>query len=264
MMKLKVLFANIYQGVIHEGRSKNGTHLFSAWAPSKYVEHFKQLDADICCFAEMVMDDEHGTSSTVEKMAKEYNMPFYRSLASEKSWMIEGKYYGLSILSKHPIDSYDDIILPNPNLTITKGNGDVWVSHDKTIQKAVINVEGQKVNLFNYHGVPYHHFKRKITEDEFAPIRLATSQVLHPDNTPTIITGDFNNENVSIEDTLPELFANGEIKSALKFDPLDYGDDLSNKTQVDHVLVSQDFKVSQTQVDKNYSDHCALVVTLEL
>lgn len=263
-MKLKVLFANVYQGMIYTGNSESGEHLFSSWWPSKYVEYFKSYSPDICCFAEMVFDDEHNNSSMVEKMSKEYGLPYYKNLAGEKSWMVEGKYFGLSILSKYPIEEHEGILLPNPKLEIFKPNGDHWVSHDKTIQKAVLDINGKLVNVFNYQGFPYHPFKRKITEDDFAHIRLATSDILNESGKPSIITGDFNNKGIEIEEALPELFANGNIKRSVTFNPIEHNPLLHNPTQMDHVLLSKEFKVIDSKIDKNYSDHSAIILELEL
>jgi len=256
---IKVLFANIFQGMIFSEKNSKRESLFTSWSPSKYLEYFKSYNPDICCFAEMTMDDEQGNSWVVDKMSKELELPYYKNLATEKSWIIEGKYYGLSILSKYPIESYEEIKLQNPKLEVIRPNGEHWLMDDKSIQKAILNINGKSINLFNLHGFPVHHFNRRINEVEFKPIRQEISNILLDSNYPTIITGDFSNDGIKIEDVFYELFENDKLRRTV-FSNSENIDIHSN--QVDHILVSKHFEIKNPIANKIYSDHLCLVVSL--
>lgn len=264
-MRLKVLFANIFQGMIFAGyKPDTKEHVFTGWRPAKYIEHFKPYDCDICCFAEMVLDDEQGNSAVVKKMSSEYGLPYYQSLIGAKSWVVEGKYYGQSLLSRYRFGSYEVIKLPNPDIQIVKPNGVLWVMHDKFVQKAVIEVSGRRINVFNVHGFPFHHFNRSVDEAEFAPIRQKMVEILLPDDKPTIITGDFNNCNIEIAKAFPELFENGRMLDAVIDEHGDGLGEMEGRGQLDHILISKHFKIIQAKVDVNYSDHPAMFLEVEM
>lgn len=261
-MKLKIVFANISQGLIYEG-SPGDNSVFSKCWPSKYVDFFEDLSLDILCLAEAPFETSNGDGKFVQQCSKDLSLPYYRTDTREQSWIVEGLYYGTAIFSKFEIEKYEVVELLNPGIETIRPNGDVWKLHDKSVQKATLNINGQRVDLFNLHYFPFTYFGRKFDDPEFASAHKFLEDIVTSGSNPAIVTGDFNNDGVEIEDIFQRLFSNNGYHRAVISSSSDLAGYLE-KNQIDHILVSENFKVSEHQVIRNYSDHPALVVDVEI
>ena len=132
-MKLKIIFANILQGMIHLGFNEKKENILGGFHPEKYIKYFSASRPDILCLAESVIDDENGNSSFIAELSKKCDLPYYKNLPGEKSWLVEDKFYGLSICSKFPFSEYKTLKLANPKIETIRPNGEHWIMHDKYI-----------------------------------------------------------------------------------------------------------------------------------
>jgi endonuclease/exonuclease/phosphatase family metal-dependent hydrolase len=191
----------------------------------------------------------------------------YKADALERSWLVEGVYYGNAIISKYSLEDYRSLQLPNPGFEVDNPDGSHWVLHDKTVQGATVRLDGTPVRIFNVHYFPFHRFKHNMNEPELRPIRTAFIKKLHlDDGAPTILTGDFNNGHAHLEAAYPELFGEGAFADAVKFAPSDFVNYYpSDEFQLDHILYTpRDFSVVNTEVVHDYSDHRGIVADLRL
>jgi endonuclease/exonuclease/phosphatase family metal-dependent hydrolase len=258
-MQLNVVFQNIFHGM-HFAQEMNGKNVFFKFWPSAYIDYYRPKLPNVVCLAEVPLDNENGESTFLNKFSDELELPYIKTYVNEKSWLVEDKWYGTSILSKFPITSYETFNLPNPKLEIDHKDGTHWVMHDKGAQKVTIKVNDSNVTVYNLHYFPFHHFNRKINEPEFDKIRSQLVDLLLTSDNPLIICGDFNNRGVEIETAFRELFALGSLSKAITFSKKDFENNHEGAdTQIDHILYSNNkFELLESSVEANYSDHCGI------
>ena len=266
MKTIKIVFANIYQGLLYEEKVGQ-KDVFSKYRPSVYVEQYSDLQPDIVCLAEAPLDDEEGNSKFIRDFTEKIGGVDARTDVRAQSWLLEDKYYGNAIISKLPIKDYRALNLPHPHLEYDRPDGDHWVMHDNAVQSGIINLGGFDIKLFNLHYFPYFFFGRNMNEPEFAESRQAFIDHLRlADGIPTILTGDFNNGDADLETAYPELFMDDALTDAVKFDESDFNERyVGGAYQLDHILYTSDkFKVINKQVITDHSDHKGLLVELSI
>jgi endonuclease/exonuclease/phosphatase family metal-dependent hydrolase len=80
-------------------------------------------------------------------------------------------------------------------------------------------------------------------------------------DTPTIITGDFNNKGVALAEAFPELIQDNVLAQAVKAGSTVIGYD----EQLDHILYQPAYFLSASGfAENNGSDHLAIGATLQL
>jgi endonuclease/exonuclease/phosphatase family metal-dependent hydrolase len=265
MTSIRVAFANICQGLICEGK-KNHRDVFSRHWPSAYIDLYVSLDPDVICFAEVPIDDDSGNSRFLDCIAKGLGAVAFRADVHEKSWLVEGKYYGTAVVTRLPLVHYSSLKLPNPGLQVDNPDGSRWTSHDKTLQCATIAAPETEVRVFNLHYFPFTRFKRDIGESEFKPMRAALiSQLRLSDGMPTIVTGDFNNGGGELKSSFPELFEGGQLTEAAEFGVDQFDDYYAGKYQLDHVLYTRrHFRVTHSEIVRDNSDHRGIVADIDI
>lgn len=263
MTQLNVVFANIFQGCIFAGQNDKKEHLFTGWHPSRHAHELKHFTPDICCIAEMVINEASEHCSFIEKFKQILELPHARYVATSKSWVIEEKDYGLAVFSRFPIIDYNVVLLPNPKLTVTRPNGDIWHTHDKVCQKLVVDVDGQHVQIVNLQSFPFHHFNRRIDEDEFKEFRKIFKNLILDRNIPCIVTGDFNNLHVELDQAFPEFFIEGNLASVVTVSETILNQ-MGDPNQIDHILLSKHFEIIETKQEFKLSDHPVLAATVNL
>ena len=264
-MKLRIIFANIMQCVLHCGFNEKKENISGGFHPEKYIEYFTKEEPDILCLAECIMDNDKGISSFIDKLSKKCDLPYYKNLSAEKAWLVKDKFYGLSICSKFPFLSYKVLKLANPKIETIRPNGDHWVMHDKYIQKASLEIpDGKQVNIINTHMFPFQHFDKHFWDKEFAEYRKQWAKMLKPTDKISFITGDFNTVNISIDEAFPELGIDDTLQSLISFDGRKHQPKYPYDTQIEYILATKDFKLLSAKEDMCYSDHPFLIVEVEI
>ena len=289
-MTLKILFSNINQGVIYTGKSPEGKKQLSKPDTVAHLNQLKQAVpvADIVCLAEALFESENGESRMVEDFAKAYGLSYQTVKVNGTCWYdlgnLSNQFYGLASLGKWPLEHQEYIFIEEPEFTknhrdfseerVTHGSGKLF--HDKYIQKASFETSGVRYKLLNLHSVPFHKFGTDpYGESQLAKVRewwkkfeqVLINAIGKPEN--CIITGDFNNSRLALDEVLPELL--GEM--GFKTFTLDESQHINNmparnlksgekpytaQTQMDFILVSPDLSFQETRSVITPSDHPAL------
>src|SRR6185295_17179299 len=98
---MKVIFANILQGFIYaDDGSSSESMKFTKLSTPDYIKYFQKYNPDILCLAETQLDDREGSSEMVKAFSEALDLPYWKALTHEESWIYIGKYYGTAILSK--------------------------------------------------------------------------------------------------------------------------------------------------------------------
>ena len=264
-MKLKIIFANVIQGMHHIGYNEKKENLFAGFCPEKYVTYFEKEKPDILCMAECLLDDVNGQSSFVAEIAKLCALPYYKNLTGEKAFFVKDKYYGLSICSKFPFKNYKVLKLANPKIETIRPNGDYWIMHDKYIQKAEIELSKDKViSVANTHMFPFQHFNKHFWDEEFKEYRSQWAEMLIPNDTKSLLIGDFNTVGISIEKAFPELKVGQKLQSLVCYDGKKYQPVYPYDTQIEYILATKDFKLLSAREEMLYSDHPFLIAEVEV
>jgi endonuclease/exonuclease/phosphatase family metal-dependent hydrolase len=258
-LNIRVEFENISGGLFMIGK-KHGDMSFRHISVFDYITHFRKDQPDILALAEVPMEQEDGTSRMVEMLAATLGLPFYRCCYQSRSHLESGKYIGLAVLSKYAIENYRDFYLPNPGLRIAKSDGSEWTLFDKGVQQFTFNIQGKQLTLFNLHYFPFHHFNRRMNEDEFVGIRQELVDILLEEvHVPTIITGDFNNKGQPLSIAFPELFQEDQFRQAVETKTTVVG----LCEQFDHILYTPTLlEVQHGLAKQKYSDHYAIIADI--
>ena len=177
----------------------------------------------------------------------------------ENSHIKKGNQLSLAVLSKHPVINSSFHRVPNPNLKITRENGDQWKTYDVGFLNCALDYHGTKINVSNGHMVPFHYFHRDFLEPTFQPIRDSIVQLfISLSQQPTIVGADFNFNN--LKSLLPPIFEKGLYKEAFIGIETTPG-----KGQQDHLLASHQWVIKTSDVKKKSStDHFMCVMDVEL
>lgn len=255
-MVVKVIFANILGGKKFLGSSYGETD-FGDYILDEYIDIFSTYQPDILALAEVHLEDKTH-SAMVEEIAKKLNLPNYDTQGTDKSHVTKGKILGNAILSRFAIKSTNHFVIEAPRIEVDRPNGDHWVLHDKGAQAVTLDIEGEDITIANLQYFPFHHFNRTMDEVAFASERQSLVDYLVK-SSATLVTGDFNNRNLSLVQAFPELFQAGFLE-AIKTDTTIIGDN----QQLDHILYdSSTVSVVRTEVVSTPSDHLGLFVELQ-
>ncbi|MTI53990.1 endonuclease/exonuclease/phosphatase family protein [Geosporobacter ferrireducens] len=229
--QLKVMSFNI-----HHGRSK-----FGAYNLNDVAKVIRDHNVDIVGLQEVDKSVYRSRfEDQIQKLAEELDMHY----AYGSNIRILGAEYGNAILSKYPIESFENVILP--------GNR----KEKRGLLMSKIRVEEEEVNFLVTHlGLNREERKKQMQAiDQF--IRFLGNRV--------ILVGDFNTTDSNIDffnfkkyliDTA-EVFENQYQHTY---------DGFVFKSRIDYIFTTQDFRTMYYEVlDMDISDHFPVIAQLEL
>lgn len=196
------------------------------------IDFLRLSEADIICLQEVNESAKAGFQ--VSSFKEELNM--YSHFGANVVDL--GFNYGLVTYSKYPIKSENHIYL-------SSGREQRGMLH------TVINIDGRKLNIINVHlGVDKE--EREIQINELLEFIKSLG------NEPYIIAGDFNEGNISLDDS--EL--NDVAKKLGKSNVLTFALGLD---RIDYIFVSSDIEVIDYEVlIENMSDHYPIVAKIKI
>lgn len=246
---------HIFLGGVEDVRSYEEEDL------SYFIDRLRETDADIICLQEThtPTDNSHHHAQIIARDL-EYKNFINHPYTDRESHIKEGNYSSLSTLSRHPIQSSRFHALPNPSLTITRPNGELWISYTEGLLIGEINYNGVEINIANILLIPFHYFERDFAEPEFNSIREDIVKALLPLlDKPTLAIGDYNLNN--LKKYFPELFENKRYNEV--FEDIETA---PGRGQQDHILYSFHWNVERYKVDREVNaDHypCSAELTLK-
>lgn len=225
-----------------------------------FINILKEVGADVVCLQETHTPTD-GKPYHAQVIAQElgYGDFINHTLTERESHIKEGYYSSISTLSRFPIKTSRFHALPNPNLTITRPNGELWISYTEGILLGEINYNGVGVNIANILLIPFHYFERDFAEPEFNNIREEIVRVLLSLlDKPVLAIGDYNLDN--LKKYFPELFENKKYIEA--FENIETA---PGRGQQDHILYSHQWSLKEYGVNKEVNaDHYLCSATLDL
>jgi endonuclease/exonuclease/phosphatase family metal-dependent hydrolase len=210
----------------------------------KHIEEvaseLKACCADIIGIQEIDLDAERsGKIDVLKLLAEKSEYPHYHFYPAIP---LQGGYYGIGILSKHPI------------LNVNMYKYECANFEKRILGNITVEIDGKTINFYNTH-LSYEDLS--IRTEQFKLMKKILSE-----NTPFIITGDFNVSGLDEFSLFTECsFANTKEKPFLTFK----GDIHYNGFySIDNIITSKEFKIINAEVfPSENSDHEMLVADVE-
>ena len=249
---MRIASWNIAEGHTFSG-SVETAHQYEERNLSYFVDELSAVGPNLIALQEATTPKPGSAEiSQPDFIAKGLGLNFVESAVYGPSFIEKGDSTSLGNLCEYEIVKSNFHKLPNPGLTVTRPNGDVWVSFVTEVK-----FNNEKVNFVNGHMVPFHHFNRKFSEDQFSGIREDVTEFLvGVSDRPTIIACDFNYG--ALTKLLPGLFARDLYREAFSGVETALG-----RGQQDHVLLSKHWSLKSTEIKKLQTDHCLCIVNVE-
>jgi endonuclease/exonuclease/phosphatase family metal-dependent hydrolase len=220
-----------------------------------FAEILEKTKTNFIALQESFSFPDGGISQT-EQFAVKLGYKNWSNHAYGDSHYNDNKKLSLGNITNLPVEKTYFHLLPNPNISVTRPNGQVWISFDVGFLVSQIEYESRKVNIANCHLVPLHYFKKDFIDSEFIAVREDISKfALELSENPTILLGDFNYAN--LQKVLPMIYENG-YKDAFS------AETAPGKGQQDHIVFSKHWNLKKYQVLKFEADHYLCEAELSL
>lgn len=250
---MKIISWNIAGGCVFS----NKTNSYNKEDLDYFTDELQKENSDVICLQEThtpVNKESSQAKIIADKLGYGYliNHPYKKAGSHIK----KDNYLSISIISKYPITENYFYRLPDPDLKIARPDGSVWVSLDVGFLTAAIDFPDKKIIIGNCHLIPFHYFRRDLSEDSFKNIRSSIVDYFKQLSLEkSVIAGDFNF--ADMEKMLPGIL------------PLGYREVFPNtvttpkRGQQDHLLLSQPLILKSYSIKKLQADHYMCVVETE-
>lgn len=139
--------------------------------PSVIAEDIVSHGVEIAGLQELDYYTDRYDGDMVKDIAEAAGFEYYKFV---KSYETDNGLYGIGIISKHPIEEFDAVVLP------------VFGQEDRRLTHSVINVDGTKIDFFNTH---FTVNGRDIHQAQLGIINQFTSKCKY-----FFVTADYNND----------------------------------------------------------------------
>ena len=222
-----------------------------------YIESLiRTLDPDVITFQETHSDERR---SQVKILAEVLGRPYSFNDVYACSHIDPTQQLGQGVISRYPFTEHSFTLLYNPHATVTRPNGELWVSHDKGVSRCDVSLGlSRTLSIATLHALPFRKYGIDPLDACLQPLRDDMCRLATPPKHPYLLQGDFNIDNVSLEHFLPPLFKNGvsEVKLTEPTTP--------RGRQYDHVLFSSMTHIRSEVLSSALTDHYPVFSEFEI
>lgn len=247
---MKVATWNVGGCHLFNGESKDNTSVYNDLDLAYFANVIKTTNADCIGLQETLTNTKNLNKNQMQDLAKILNYHWHtnRACILKESHIEPSAFMSLGSLSKLPVIKTYYKILTNPNLKITRPNGEIWITLDSIFEVLEIQYKNHIINFANCHLIPLHYFNKNYQDKEFYNLISETELFfLQLSSKPTIVLGDFNFDD--LQKIYPSIFKNNLYNETFKRDTTPY------KGQQDHILYSNHWKMADYRITKHKSDH---------
>ncbi|KKW42608.1 MAG: hypothetical protein UY92_C0005G0030 [Candidatus Magasanikbacteria bacterium GW2011_GWA2_56_11] len=222
-----------------------------------YAARLKAYVPDIVALQETHTDETEEVSGQISYFADQLGLPYFINVPFSPSHIEAGKKLGNAILSRWPLSATSFEVFFNPRPQRVLDSGEIAVAHDKGVVRAVLDVDGQALEVMSVHLMPFHRFNF----DLFAPEQLSFIEdmagKIKPKEMRALIQGDFNLDCPSLGALIPQFVET--VSEVALVEPT-----FCRGGRFDHILYRGLYHVS-TEIDRRaLSDHYPLYSEFEL
>src|SRR3989344_2982358 len=181
------------------------------------IAHIQQIlekyNADIITFQETHADDK---IVQAEIIAKDINLSYTANDIYDKSHIEDGQGLGQAIISRFPISEHDFKLFFNPHFETSTPSGGIWISHDKGVSRWNVDLgKGKIIEVATLHLIPFRVFGINPLEEKFESLRKNIAELASPSSDTFLLQGDFNFDDTSLKQFLPDLLNQTESEVLL-------------------------------------------------
>lgn len=253
-MKLKTLQWNIGGGKI---KDINNLELDSYVNEGlEYIiNEISKYSPDIITLQETHQSDNYNQAKIIaEKLGYQY---FTNDVYNE-SHIEKGQGLGQAIISRFPVEGHFFSFFENPNLEVVTPEGEKWISHNKGISKALLQIDNNKnLEVATLHLVPFRRFNVDVLSDDFKGLRENIQNLIYTESDNYLLQGDFNFDNESLVGLID--LPNINLKEVLQTKPT-----TPRNRKYDHVVYKGLEYTSSETIDGLLTDHYPVISTFEI
>lgn len=205
-MLLKTLQWNIGGGKIRLQRDDpTDTYAYCHEGLDYVIDRLSSFNADI-----ITLQETHANKLTAqaEVIAKDLNVDCFINYIYDGSHLEIGQGLGEAIISKYPLKSSQFEFFYNPKYKGIGPRGEKWVSHNKGIAKSIVQIKNTNLLIQTLHVFPFHRFGIDPLGENAQLVKKDVESKLQSSTKVALTQGDFNINNSSLKDFLPELMEN--------------------------------------------------------
>ena len=252
-ISLKVGTFNIGHGENWETRLTTGESIIDIDA---VIETVQEMDVDILGLQEVLQDDEKTGQAQEIADALGWNCLFVPALDDYKVGGFPDKMYGVALISKYPISSYETfpIFATDEDKALIAWGGPY--AEDRVVIVAEIDVDGNPVTVITTHA--------GLTDNERNGFLQVVSDTLETSDNPVILMGDLNME--PAEEGIQKI--SESFKNTADVNPdVTYtfpGEENGERLFIDYVFAPKNSKITSFNViNKQTSDHLPVIAEFE-
>jgi endonuclease/exonuclease/phosphatase family metal-dependent hydrolase len=254
-LKLKTLQWNIGGALTRASDADaKSEHSYATPDLQHVITVIKANNPDIITLQEV---HKNSASDQGEQIAKTLGWSnFYTDIYDQSHLQEE---YGLaqSVLSRFPTSQHTFKLFYNPQLKITRPNGEEWISHNKGLTTCVIDTGNVPVTIATLHMMPFRKFGVAVGDPRLKRLIDDVSRMIKSLTSPLILQGDFNINEVSLASVFGPVL--GEKVEVLAKEPT-----TPKGRHYDHVLFSGVSHTVSKVVAGVYTDHYPIYNEFEL
>ncbi len=152
---------------------------------------------------------QNNDKSQVERIADALGLKYFFNDIYAQSHIDSSQKLGQGIISRWPIENHGFEFFINPKWELERPDGGKWTSHDKGVSSCTIKAEDRVFNLKTLHLFPFRKFGKDPIDTEFKNMREDIEDKIRPIEKLFLLQGDFNYNESSLKDFLPNVFENG-------------------------------------------------------
>lgn len=170
---------------------------------SYVIEYLKAHDPDIITLQETHADD---SGSQAKAIAEQLGLKYFVNDPYDNSHIAASQKLCQSIISRYPIKEHSFELFFNPLYRKVMGDGNEWVSHDKGISTAALDIEGTELTVQTLHLIPFRVFDANVEDERGKKVRGSIEALIQKEKSPYLLQGDFNYADIPA--LLPAIFSN--------------------------------------------------------
>lgn len=255
-MIIKTLQWNIGGGkILKSGADPSLLASYSEDGIEQICQTIKVNYPDIITLQEVQKDE---TTNQAKLLANKLDYQHYCFYDASDSHIDEGHRLGMAILSKFPIVSHSFELFHNPKYQAVWEDGSMATSYDKGIITARLRFRNGELMVQTLHLIPFRRFEIEALSEATDEVRKDVTSKINTDFEPFILQGDFNFDNESLKEFLPDIFKNNLAEVRQKEATTPKG------RRLDHVLYrGLEFSSAKTISDV-LTDHYPIITEFNL
>lgn len=204
---IKTLQWNIGGGLIRANQDPAEIGPYDHDGLTHLLTIIKKFNPDLITLQETHTHDREGYSQA-KLLAEALNLPYWINDVYDQSHLDPKQGLGQAIISRWPITNHTFTLFFNPQAKTVRPNGEIWTSHNKGITLATITHPIKPLQIGTLHLIPFRKFNLDPLGELCQNLRQDIIKKIKPNQLPFLLQGDFNYNQSTLKDFLPQLNQN--------------------------------------------------------